>query len=446
MKESTSFPRLKNDDVLNILDKYGISPPIKGLPRDRSEAAVHYYYYYGVFQHLAQEGYLSTTSKSLCIRGTKLDQEVNALKSVGISDVIMISGQSFDRFGNNTFDFAFFGPRTSLDFVLVDQPFEIASEVCRILRFGGYLVVHIAVKDEYSFNSFLSLFTCCRLTTFRDIKGLNSTSSLREVVLRKSLEDSISDDTAQRCDNNTVPEYKRDLIGDLEPLEEKEPMEDWTEQGKNRESIRLFRYLPTMVDLIYKRRYIYIDMGARTYDSTIGNWFKKLYPKQNKNFEIFAIEADKSFHEEYKRKKDVTLLPYAAWIRNETLVFGTRNKKREYTGRIQSGRPQVLQDYKGEQNVVQAFDFADWLIRSFSKQDFVVLKMDVEGTEMDLIPRLVESGAICLIDELFLECHYDRWAKCCSGKRTKRYNSTYDQCFNLFSKLRQAGSLVHQWW
>nr|XP_027101738.1 uncharacterized protein LOC113722682 [Coffea arabica] len=229
----------------------------------------------------------------------------NALKVFGISDVIMISGQSFDRFGNNTFDFAFFGLRISLDFVLVDQPFEIASEVCRILRYGG-------------------------LTTFRDVKGLYSTSSMYEVVLRKSLEDSISDDIAQRCDNNTVPEYKRDLIGDLEPLEEKEPLEDWTEQGKHSESIKLFRHLPTMVDLIYKRMYIYIDLGARTYNSMIGNWFEKLYPKQSKRFEIFTIEADKSFHE-YKRKKDVTLLPYPAWIRNETLVFGTRNKKREYT-------------------------------------------------------------------------------------------------------------------
>ncbi|XP_071904298.1 uncharacterized protein [Coffea arabica] len=314
MKQSTSFPRLKNDDVLNILDKYSISPSIKG--------------------------------------------------------------QSFDRFGNNTFDFAFFGLRISLDFVLVDQPFEIASEVCRILRYGG-------------------------LTTFRDVKGLYSTSSMYEVVLRKSLEDSISDDIAQRCDNNTVPEYKRDLIGDLEPLEEKEPLEDWTEQGKHSESIKLFRHLPTMVDLIYKRMYIYIDLGARTYNSMIGNWFEKLYPKQSKRFEIFTIEADKSFHE-YKRKKDVTLLPYPAWIRNETLVFGTRNKKREYTGRIQPGQPQVLQDYMGEQNVVQAFDFADWLIRSFSRQDFVVLKIDVEGTEMDLIPRLVESGAICLTNEFVL--------------------------------------------
>ena len=94
----------------------------------------------------------------------------------------MISGQSFDRFGNNTFDFAFFGLRISLDFVLVNQPFEIVSEVCRILRYGGYLVVDITVKDEYGFNSFLTLFTYCGLTIFRGIKSLNSTSSIHEEV------------------------------------------------------------------------------------------------------------------------------------------------------------------------------------------------------------------------------------------------------------------------
>ncbi|KAL3498923.1 hypothetical protein ACH5RR_041655 [Cinchona calisaya] len=372
--------------------------------------AVHYYY--AVFQRLSQEGYLSPTSKSLCTK----DQDSIALKRIGISDVFVISGhQDFDRSGDNTFDFEFLS-ETTVKHVLSNQPVQTAFQVCRTLRYRGYLAVHIEIKDEYSFNSFINLFPCCKLVASRYIRSLNSSHhSVRELVLRKNSKDSISNNGLERCSKETVPKYKWDLIRNLEELEEKEPAGDWTERAKYKESIKLFKYLPSLVDLSFKKRYIYIDLGARTYDSTIGNWFKKLYPKQNKGFEIYAIEADKNFHEEYKKKKDVILLPYAAWIRNQTLVFGTRNKRREYTGKVQSDKSEIMQDYKGEQNVVQAFDFADWLIRSFSKQDFVVLKMDVEGTEMDLIPRLVETGAICLIDELFVECHYDRWVKCCSG-------------------------------
>lgn len=100
--------------------------------------------YYGVFQHLAQEGYLSPNSKSLCIQNTR-DQEGNALKRVGISDVVAISGQDFHHFGNNTFDFVFFGQRTVKD-LWSNQPLETVSEVCRTLRSGGYFVFHLKMS------------------------------------------------------------------------------------------------------------------------------------------------------------------------------------------------------------------------------------------------------------------------------------------------------------
>ncbi|KAK9940908.1 hypothetical protein M0R45_017541 [Rubus argutus] len=86
----------------------------------------------------------------------------------------------------------------------------------------------------------------------------------------------------------------------------------------------------------------YIDVGARSYGSSIGSWFKKQYPKQNKSFEVYAIEADRAFHEEYRSKKG--------------------------------------------------------------------------------------------------------WQRCCPGQRSPKFKKTYGQCLDLFTKLRDAGVLVHQWW
>ena len=72
-------------------------------------------------------------------------------------------------------------------------------------------------------------------------------------------------------------------------------------------------------------------------------------------------------------------------------------------GRI---RPvQTSTSYMGDVDKIQAFDFASWLKRAVSEKDFVVIKMDVEGTEFHLISRLIETGAICLIDEMFIKCH-----------------------------------------
>jgi FkbM family methyltransferase len=403
------------------------------------------------------EGFLSVDSKSLCV-DTPAGEDVYALKEIGVSDTIgiykkaskplVISGQAIKQpFDNNTFDFIFSGAG-GLDISL--KPASFAAEITRTLKPEGFFVVHTASKDTYSFNSFLDLFNCCKFIRSRDIDGFDSSMPLiREIVMKKE-SDFVAPESFQPNSDHTcsLPGYKQDLIGKAEPLIIEEPLKPWIALKKN---IKNVKYLSSMADINFKQRYVYVDVGARSYGSSIVSWFKKQYPKQNKTFEIYAIEADKTFHEEYAVKKGVTLLPYAAWVRNETLFFEINQDpghKEVEKGRGM-GRIQPFQDsanLASDGDKIQGFDFANWLKNTVTEKDFVVMKMDVEGTEFDLIPRLFETGAICLIDEIFLECHYNRWQKCCPGERSAKYEKTYGQCLELFTSLRQSGVLVHQWW
>ncbi|XVF46167.1 hypothetical protein PTKIN_Ptkin03bG0005100 [Pterospermum kingtungense] len=405
-------------------------------------------YYASVFQDLIAEGYLSPKSNSLCIE-TPTGEEVHALKRIGVSESIGISkraspplvlrGQAWKHpFKGNTFDFEFSSGLDRSGF-----PAEFGSEICRTLKSGGFLVVHVAPKDEYSFQSFLDLFNCMRWINSREIDGPDSSTTIQEIVMKKERQ---SFNSGDKC---SVSELKREIIRNAEPLIKQEPLKPWITLKRN---IRNIKYLTSMVDISFKRKYVYIDVGARSYGSSIGSWFKKQYPKQNKSFEIYAIEADKAFHEEYKMKKSVKLLPYAAWIRNETLFFEiTRDPQKQDAmqksrgmGRIHPVQSSV--NYVKDVDKIQGFDLANWLKSVVSDRDFVVMKMDVEGAEFHLIPRLIETGAICLIDEVFLECHYNRWQRCCPGQRSPKYQNTYAQCLDLFNSLRAKGVLVHQWW
>ncbi|KAH7838065.1 hypothetical protein Vadar_021617 [Vaccinium darrowii] len=396
-------------------------------------------YYSSVFQDLITEGFLSPESKSLCLE-TLTGEDVLALKQIGVADSVGVYYNRSGRlpFYNNTFDFEFSGMYRSA------EPVQFASEVSRTLKPGGFFVIHTAAKDDYSLNSLLDLFNFCKLIRYRDIDGINpSTPSIREVVLMK--ENGILSVTGNSDNKCSVPGYKRELIRNAEPLIQKEPLKPWISLRRN------VRYLPSMVDISFKNRYVYIDVGARNYGSSIGSWFKKQYPKQNKNFHVYAIEADKAFHEEYRTKKRVTLLPYAAWVRNETLFFEisreltrTNEERGRGMGRVQAARSSS--SFVGDSDKIEGFDFAVWLKKTVSERDFVVVKMDVEGSEFYLVPRLVETGAICLIDELFIECHYNRLQRCCPGKRSPKFQKTYKQCLDLFSSLRESGVLVHQWW
>ena len=54
---------------------------------------------------------------------------------------------------------------------------------------------------------------------------------------------------------------------------------------------------------------------------------------------------------------------------------------------------------------VAQVDVVQWLIDSFTVDDFVVLKMDVEGAEMEIVPKLLATNATRLVDVFLWECH-----------------------------------------
>ncbi|XP_054782207.1 uncharacterized protein LOC129289466 [Prosopis cineraria] len=408
-------------------------------------------FYSSVFQDLIAEGYITPESKSLCVE-TSTGSDVFALKENGIMDSIGISKKAGEarRFplGDNMFDFVFSG-QGGLD--KSARPLEFASEIARTLKPKGFVVFHVKANDTYSFNSFMDLFNCCMVVKSRDIDGFDSSMPyIREIVLRKEGDGIIGHETEKQNSerNCSALGYKQELVAKAEPLIAEEPLKPWITLKRN---IKNIKYLTSMVDISFKNRYVYVDVGARSYGSSIGSWFRKQYPKQNKTFHVYAIEADKTFHQEYGLKKGITLLPYAAWVKNGTLTFEIHRdpgKQAETTVRGM-GRIQPLHfagEFDGEVEKIQGFDFAEWLKNTVSNNDFVVMKMDVEGVEFDLIPRLFETGAICLVDEIFLECHYNRWQRCCPGQRSSKYEKTYEQCLALFYSLRRRGVLVHQWW
>lgn len=426
-------------------------------------------FYSSIFQDLISEGFLSPKSKSLCV-DTELGQEVFALRELGVSDSIgvakkaskplVVSLKNSGRrqpFDDNTFDFIFYGGDGRID--KLSKYSDVSEEIGRTLKPEGYLVVHTRTNDTYSLHSFIALFNCCTFIKSNEIQAFigdendGESVTFRQIVMKKEGYNHNHGSVYRTKECSVVPGYKQEIVWKAEELIKKEPLKPWITLKKNIQNIK---YLPSMVDISFKSRYIYVDVGARSYGSSIGSWFKKQYPKQNKTFEVYAIEADKSFHQEYEaKKKQVKLLPYAAWVKNETLFFEVNHdpgddpeEKGGSKGRGM-GRIKPVQSSDGissDVDKIPGFDFAEWLKATVTETDFVVMKMDVEGTEFDLIPRLFETGAICLIDEIFLECHYNRWQRCCPGERSAKYEKTYNQCLNLFTSLRERGVLVHQWW
>ncbi|KAG4991890.1 hypothetical protein JHK87_025347 [Glycine soja] len=60
-------------------------------------------------------------------------------------------------------------------------------------------------------------------------------------------------------------------------------------------------------------------------------------------------------------------------------------------GRIQPLQSSGRGEFDGEVEKIQGFDFANWLKKTVSKNDFVVMKMDVEGGRDVALGRGVQS-------------------------------------------------------
>jgi hypothetical protein len=74
-------------------------------------------------------------------------------------------------------------------------------------------------------------------------------------------------------------------------------------------------------------------------------------------------------------------------------------------------------------------DVAQWLSASFTAADHIVVKLDIEGSEFDIVHDLVQTHSLPLIDVLALECHANR-----SLSRT----SARAKCVHFYDQIRHA--------
>lgn len=148
---------------------------------------------------------------------------------------------------------------------------------------------------------------------------------------------------------------------------------------------------------------IFIDGGANT--GTSLQFFLKKYPNASE-FEIHSFEAHpKIFKKLEKHKGRATVYNKALYKENTEIDFyvgsilSSSIRKDKTTGSLNTRSPIK----------VEAIRLADFIKSSFSKDDHIVLKLDVEGAEYDILPDLLEEGIFDgWVDILFGEWHVNK--------------------------------------
>jgi len=263
----------------------------------------------------------------------------------------------------------------------------------------------------------------------------------------------ICPDNGQNAETVCVP---------IEPVEDNTPPQSCFPHGRHSswKGDRCVIYKPEILGCRQNfPRFIYIDMGAEHYPSSMGNWFRHRYPNHDA-FQLIALEADPFKNglkggKSWRSHSEVEMLKFAAWTSNTTVEFLSEGfgahmtGDQNLTGEIQRGNRVDLRkfgDPKQTKHVVQVqtLDVADLLYHRVTPRDYVVVKMDIEGAEYEVVPHLISTGVAPLIDEMFLEVHAQLPGSS-SRRKPLVLGKSKQSAFNLLQSLRAAGVYAHLW-
>lgn len=114
----------------------------------------------------------------------------------------------------------------------------------------------------------------------------------------------------------------------------------------------------------------------------------------------------------------------AAWVFDGELEFTKCDRE------ISSTHIREKRDWgKGEIIKVKCFNFPKWLEQF--KDEYVVVKMNIEGAEIELLENMIETEKIKLIKELYVEWH--------SGKIAGMPGGYDERRIEICNKLNQLG-------
>ncbi|KYK59647.1 FkbM family methyltransferase [Drechmeria coniospora] len=175
-----------------------------------------------------------------------------------------------------------------------------------------------------------------------------------------------------------------------------------------------------------KRRYIFVDLGANNADSLEtflqhdGAKFAYNFPRPDwathEQAEIFLFEANPYFNTALVQAKEkytalgikVTIFPSTVVdIRDGTRTFylDTVNSAQDFWGSsIYANHPDAVKS-KSNGTELSAINLSRWLLMNTLPRDFVIVKMDIEGSEYQILPHMADMSVWTVVDYLLVEWH-----------------------------------------
>lgn len=173
----------------------------------------------------------------------------------------------------------------------------------------------------------------------------------------------------------------------------------------------LYTYVDSKIFSVKKRSVLFVDAGANLGQGF--KWFSSFYNSPNVSFHLFEPNPNcQNFLKEVVESSSQDIKLYDFGIATFDGVVKFYGLSESEGGCLSEGGSINFDHnsnwYKSSENdaiSVKVLDFEKYLDEQSNVYDKIVVKMDVEGAEVDVLERLIETNAIKKISVLYIEFH-----------------------------------------
>lgn len=148
----------------------------------------------------------------------------------------------------------------------------------------------------------------------------------------------------------------------------------------------------------------FIDCGAHCGESILSAKQKFGIDTHVISFEAIPYLANQLI-EIHKNNDTVNVLNAAVWINSDIKKFYVSCDITDGSSLLGTTINQLNESVYVN---IPCFDLSEWINNTFTEEDYVILKLDIEGAEYEVLNKMIESNSIRLIKELWGEWHDDK--------------------------------------
>lgn len=179
---------------------------------------------------------------------------------------------------------------------------------------------------------------------------------------------------------------------------------------------------------------VYLDCGG--YRGQTLAAFRELY-RDADEYEIHIFEPNVLISRKYS--EGTTFHNVAIWTKDGKKKLYINGKKKNASGSSVFKNITTGNLIKDKPLVVRCIDFCKWIRENFSKQDYIIIKMNIEGAEYPILKKMIKDGSIEYVNMLYVSFHWKEieldksvhkklvgWLRQVEGLRVVQRNRTHD--------------------